>query len=152
MSPHVLVWDIETVPDIKGFAAANGHDGKSDEEIRAAIGDKFPKHLYHSIICIGALIAHRDNDQWIVDALGAPHVGERSEKELITSFVNRIAELTPQLVTFNGTSFDLPVLRYRAMTHGVAAPGWRHVPTSIDTPMIQLTCVTFSPRSAHQLR
>src|SRR5258708_36049123 len=76
MSPHVLVWDIETIPDIKGFAAANGHDGKSDEEIRAAIGDKFPKHLYHSIICIGALIAHRDNDHWVVDSLGAPHVGE----------------------------------------------------------------------------
>jgi predicted PolB exonuclease-like 3'-5' exonuclease len=55
----VIVWDIETVPDIKGFAAANGHDGKSDDEIRAAMGDKFPKHIYHSIICIGALVAHR---------------------------------------------------------------------------------------------
>ena len=50
-------------------------------------------------------------------------MGERSEKELITAFVNRIAELSPQLVTFNGSSFDLPVIRYRAMKHGVAAPG-----------------------------
>jgi predicted PolB exonuclease-like 3'-5' exonuclease len=123
MPSHVFVWDLETIPDIKGFAAANGHYGKTDEEIRAAIGDKFPKHLYHSIICIGALIARRDNAHWVVDALGAPHVGERSEKELITSFVARIAELNPQLVTFHGTSFDLPVLRYRAMTHGVSAPG-----------------------------
>ena len=57
--PHVLVWDIETVPDLAGFAAANGHDGKSDDEIRAELGDKFPKHIYHSIICIGALIALR---------------------------------------------------------------------------------------------
>jgi 3'-5' exonuclease len=108
MFPRVVFWDIATAPNIRGFAAANGHDSKSDEEIRAAIGDKFPKYLYHSITCIGALIAHRDNDQWIVDALGAPHVGERSEKEPITSFVARIAELNPQLVTFNGKSLIFP--------------------------------------------
>jgi predicted PolB exonuclease-like 3'-5' exonuclease len=42
---------------------------------------------------------------------------------LISAFVDRIAELSPQLATFNGSSFDLPVLRYRAMVHGVAAPG-----------------------------
>ena len=121
---NVIIWDIETVPDLKGFAAANGHAGKSDDEIRAAMGDKFPKHIYHSIVCIGALVAHRDSGgPWTIDALGAPHVGERPEKALIASFVDRIAELSPQLVTFNGSSFDLPVLRYRAMVHGVAAPG-----------------------------
>jgi hypothetical protein len=36
MTAHVLVWDLETVPDLRGFAAANGLDGKSDDEIRAA--------------------------------------------------------------------------------------------------------------------
>jgi hypothetical protein len=35
--PHVIVWDIETVPDLKGFAAARGHDGKTDDEIRAEL-------------------------------------------------------------------------------------------------------------------
>ena len=101
---NVIVWDIETVPDLKGFAAANALYGKSDDEIRAAMGDKFPKHIYHSIICIGALIAHREDSRWTVDALGAPHVGERPEKVLISSFVDRIAELRPQLVTFGGSS------------------------------------------------
>ena len=42
---NVIVWDIETVPDIK----ASGHFGKSDDEVRAELGDKFPKHIYHSI-------------------------------------------------------------------------------------------------------
>ena len=42
---------------------------------------------------------------------------------MIRAFVDKIAELNPQLVTLNGSSFDLPVLRYRAMTHKVSAPG-----------------------------
>jgi predicted PolB exonuclease-like 3'-5' exonuclease len=109
MNTSVIVWDLETVPDLRGFATANGLTGKADEEVRAALGDKFPKHIYHSIVCIGALVAHREDDHWAVDALGAPHVGERSEKELIAAFVAKIAELNPQLVTFNGNSFDLPV-------------------------------------------
>jgi 3'-5' exonuclease len=41
----------------------------------------------------------------------------------VGAFCDKIAELKPQLVTFNGNSFDLPVLRYRAMIHGVSAPG-----------------------------
>jgi hypothetical protein len=57
---NVIIWDIETVPDLKGFAAANGHVGKTDDEVRVELGDKFPKHIYHSIICIGALVAHRE--------------------------------------------------------------------------------------------
>ena len=125
MGQNVIVWDIETVPDLQGFAAAKNLAGKSDDEIRDALGDKFPKHIYHSIVCIGALVAHRDPECWVVDALGAPHCGERPEKELISTFVDRIAQLSPQLVTFNGNSFDLPVLRYRALVNKVAAPGAR---------------------------
>ena len=71
-SEHVIVWDLETVPDIAGYAAANGLTGKSDEEIREALGNKFPKHIYHSIVCIGALVAHKERDRWAVDAIGAP--------------------------------------------------------------------------------
>jgi predicted PolB exonuclease-like 3'-5' exonuclease len=123
MSNHVIVWDLETIPDLPGFAAANGLAGKTDTEILEAIGDKFPKHIYHSIVCIGALVARREQGAWAVDALGAPHIGERTEKQLITAFADKIAELGPLLVTFNGNSFDLPVLRYRAMIHEVAAPG-----------------------------
>jgi hypothetical protein len=57
MKPSIIVWDLETVPDLGWFAAANDLVGKSEVEVREAIGDKFPKHIYHSIVCIGALIA-----------------------------------------------------------------------------------------------
>jgi hypothetical protein len=31
---RLIVWEIETVPDLKGYAAANGHAGVGDEEVR----------------------------------------------------------------------------------------------------------------------
>jgi len=40
MKPSVIVWDLETVPDLAGFAAANDLVGKSDVEVREAIGEK----------------------------------------------------------------------------------------------------------------
>lgn len=120
---YVVIWDIETVPDLEGFARANGLVGKAEDEIRAAIGDKFPKPAYHSIVCIGALLAEWADGAWRVRAVGAPHVGERPEPELIRTFLAKIEELRPKLVTFNGSSFDFPVLRYRAMLHGLPARG-----------------------------
>jgi hypothetical protein len=58
MPSDVMVWDLETIPDIAGFARANNLVGKSLKEIRAAIGDEFPKLIYHSIICIGRTGCH----------------------------------------------------------------------------------------------
>jgi predicted PolB exonuclease-like 3'-5' exonuclease len=52
-------------------------------------------------------------------------------QELITGFVNRIAELSPQLVTFNGSGFELPVLRYRAMVHAIPAVDGRSVDAGV---------------------
>jgi len=86
-------------------------------------GPLFPKHPLHKIVCIGALVASRQPEGWRMDALGAPHIGERSEAKLISDFVEKIGQLRPQLITFNGHSFDLPVLRYRAMVNRISAAG-----------------------------
>jgi hypothetical protein len=69
-----------------------------------------------------------------VDALGAPHVGERSEKQLIRTFCEKIAELCPQLVTFNGNSFDLPVLPIVRWSTACRRLAWLPGRTSIATP------------------
>jgi 3'-5' exonuclease len=119
----VIVWDLETIPDLAAAARMLDLGNATEAEIREAIGPGFPKHPLHKIACIGALIASRQPEGWRVDALGAPHIGERSEAKLIGDFVEKIGQLRPQLVTFNGHSFDLPVLRYRAMVNRLSGGG-----------------------------
>jgi hypothetical protein len=51
---HILVWDLETIPDLMGYAAAHGHDGKTEDEIREALGDsavKVERPLYPQESC-----------------------------------------------------------------------------------------------------
>ena len=119
----ILAFDLETCPCLPTVARVHGLNEADEAAAREVLGEKFPKLIFHRIVCIGALIAERIEGVWIVRSLGAPSIAERTEAELIQSFVDRIGEFRPQLVTFNGSSFDLPVLRYRAMINRVAAPG-----------------------------
>jgi 3'-5' exonuclease len=82
-----------------------------------SLSQESPPFVVLKIACIGALVASRQSEGWRIDALGAPHIGERTEAKLISDFIEKIGELHPQLITFNGHSFDLPVLRYRAMVN-----------------------------------
>ncbi|HKR61049.1 MAG TPA: 3'-5' exonuclease [Pyrinomonadaceae bacterium] len=120
---NVIVWDLETIPDLSAARRILDFHDKSDDEVRVELVDAFPKLPLHSIVCIGALVASQGDHGWMVQALGAPNVGDRSEAELITAFVAKIAEYEPRLVTFSGNGFDLPVLRYRALLHSIPAPG-----------------------------
>jgi hypothetical protein len=43
---------------------------------------------------------------WTLSA--PPHVGERTEKQLIAAFCDNVAELSPQLVTFKRQQFSCP--------------------------------------------
>ena len=122
MTGHIFVWDLETVPDLVGYARANGLEGEDPQSVRKAMGDAFPKLIYHSIVCIGAVIAKFDGDHWATTEVVARHVGDRSEKTLIAGFVNKLDAIRPQLISFNGNAFDLPILRYRAMVSEVSAP------------------------------
>ena len=63
MANEIMVWDLETVPDLEGYARANDLVGRSPEEIRAAMGPDFPKLIYHSIVCIGALGGKQDEQR-----------------------------------------------------------------------------------------
>ncbi len=123
---NVLVFDIETVPDVDGGRRLFGLEGLDDEDVAKAMfhlrrqetGDsEFLRHHLHRIVAISAV--YRSGDHLAVWSLGDT---EADERELIQRFFDGIDRFTPRLVSWNGGGFDLPVLHYRALVHGVQAP------------------------------
>jgi len=121
----VLVFDIETIPDVAGLRALNAHPtSMTDAEVAAAAfaarrekgGSDFLQHHLHRVAAISCVF--RDDDGFRVRSLGTL---EDSEQKLIHDFFRTIDKYTPQLVSWNGGGFDLPVLHYRAMVNGVTA-------------------------------
>jgi len=121
----VLVFDIETVPDIAGLRRLHGMDSSlSDHDVaetafqlrRQSHGNDFLPHYLHRVLVISCVL--HDRDHFKVWSLGA--AGE-SEGEIIQRFFDGIEKYTPQLVSWNGGGFDLPVLHYRGLMHGVKA-------------------------------
>lgn len=124
--PPTLVFDIETVPDAAGLRAVLELDpALPDADVveiafqrrRATTGGDFlPLHLQR-VVAIACVL--RDRDSLRVWSLGSPEEGEGA---LIQRFFDGIERYTPQLVSWNGGGFDLPVLHHRGLVHGVSAP------------------------------
>jgi hypothetical protein len=123
---NLLVFDIETVPDTAGGRRLYDTDGLSDEDVARIMfhqrrqktgGDDFLPHHLHRIVAISVCL--RRGDQLKLWSLGDP---DASEAELIQRFFEGLERFTPTLVSWNGSGFDLPVLHYRALIHGIAAP------------------------------
>ncbi|MGH8599807.1 MAG: 3'-5' exonuclease [Burkholderiales bacterium] len=121
----VLVFDIETIPDIDGLRKLHGLDaGIADKDVadmafqlrRQSSGSDFlPLHLQRVVTIACAL---RDRDAFRVWSFGEP---EDTEASLIQRFFDGIERYAPQIVSWNGGGFDLPVLHYRGLIHGVRA-------------------------------
>jgi len=123
---NVFVFDIETVPDVDGGRRLYGLEGLSDKDVAQAMfnrrrqetGDSdFLRHHLHRVVAIS--VALRSRDSFKVWSLGDV---ESDEAELIRRFFDGLDKFTPTLVSWNGGGFDLPVLHYRSLLHGIAAP------------------------------
>ena len=129
VNQKVVVFDLETVPDIAtGRLLLGLPDNVPDAEVRSALDGAyrkegqsakqvFVKTALQKIVCIGAIYAERQDrgHPWSITRAGAVHIGQRTERELAVAFLDSLADApSPQLVGFNSSSFDLPVLRYRA--------------------------------------
>ncbi len=123
---NILAFDIETIPDVETGRQLHGLDGLSDKDVaqvmfakrREQTGESdFLRHHLHRVATISAVL--RTGDSLRVWSLGEP---DSSEAELIQRFFDGIEKYTPVLVSWNGGGFDLPVLHYRSLKHGIAAP------------------------------
>ncbi|UCV14082.1 3'-5' exonuclease [Quatrionicoccus australiensis] len=122
----VLVFDIETIPDVAGLRRLNDLPaGLSDDEVaelafqqrRARTGNDFLQLHLQRVVTISCVL--RTSDGLKVWSLSEPDLDEGA---IIQRFFDGIEKFTPQIVSWNGSGFDLPVLHYRGMLHGVAAP------------------------------
>ena len=122
----VLVFDIETIPDVAGLRKVwNLSDEVSDQGVvdlvtqrrRQATGSDFlPAHVQR-VVAISCVLRSGDEDvrAWSLGAV------EDDERSVVARFFDGIERYKPQLVSWNGSGFDLPVLHYRALFHGIPA-------------------------------
>ena len=124
MAP-VLVFDIEAVPDTEGLRKIHGLGPQlaaadiaemAFQSRRQAVGNDFLQLHLQKIVTISCAL--RDKDDFRVWSLGS---ATDSEAELIRRFFEGIEKYSPQLVSWNGGGFDLPVLHYRSLVHGIQA-------------------------------
>lgn len=126
MSWPVLVFDIESIPDMAGLRALRAAEpGITDEQVYAAWlaerkehgqSDFLPLYLQR-ILVISCVFRNAEGLRIhsFVDRDG------HSEGKVIQTFFNTLEKHVPQLVSWNGGGFDLPVLHYRGLQHGVVA-------------------------------
>ena len=124
MTP-VLAFDIETVPDCAGIRRLYGlPDSLPDAEVaevafqkrRTQTGHDFLAPHLQRVVVISCVM--RDAEGLRVWSIGEPEDGEAAA---IQRFFDGVEKLVPQLVSWNGGGFDLPVLAYRGLAHGVQA-------------------------------
>ncbi len=127
---NIFVFDIETIPDTQSGRVLHQLKGCDDEQVAQAMfakaraqtqRDFLPLHLQR-IVAISVVLA--TNNRVKVWSLGDE---SSDEAELINRFFKGLEQYTPTLVSWNGTGFDLPVLHYRTLLHGIAAPRYWEV-------------------------
>lgn len=135
--PHrnLFVFDIETVPDTDAVVNLTGFTDpdpaarrKELERYHLDVTDgrnSFPRQPFHRVVAIGFLDAEieREGGGEIYHLRDLRSGGEETsgERDLIQGFFAYLKRKRPRLVSFNGRGFDLSVLKYRAMVHGIGA-------------------------------
>ena len=121
----LLIFDIETLTDLKSGAHLYGLDLPEADLEQALIklrrqesGMDFQRLALHEIVCISGLWLDEQGGMKMFSFSREQH----SEAEILTKFLSIFDKRHPTLVSWNGSQFDLPVILFRAMYHGLSAP------------------------------
>src|SRR5262249_30655426 len=99
-----LVLDIETVLDPELPIVTTG-------EV-----ERLPAPPHHKVVVIGALLFDPSYDPKRIGVMSE----SKDEPGILADFARLLEERRPCLVTFNGRSFDLPVIATRCLRYGIA--------------------------------
>ncbi len=128
MAWPVLVFDIETIPDLAGLRADGLAAGDSDDAAwaawqaqRAAEGKSDFVPLYLQRVLTISCVFRNAEGLRIHSFVDREEGGLSQEGRIIQAFFHTLEKHVPQLVSWNGGGFDLPVLHYRGLKHGVVA-------------------------------
>ncbi|MBL7003645.1 MAG: 3'-5' exonuclease [Gammaproteobacteria bacterium] len=121
---NILVFDIETVPDVDKARDLFNLQGLSDNDVAKAIFHKrrqeanteFLRHHLHQIVAISVVLQTPSGVK--VWSLGDE---DSNEQELLQRFYDGIERYSPRLVSWNGGGFDLPVIHYRTLLYPINA-------------------------------
>lgn len=126
MTWPVMVFDIESIPDVDGLRALHAAPpGESDAQVYEAWlagrkekgqSDFMPLHLQRILVIS---VVFRNSEGLRIHSF--VDRDDLSEGKVVQTFFNAVEKHTPQLVSWNGSGFDLPVLHYRGLRHGVEA-------------------------------
>jgi predicted PolB exonuclease-like 3'-5' exonuclease len=128
----LFVFDIETVPDTDGLYSLTGSTAndlqqkrKELEEYHIAIsnGNSFLRQPFHKVVSISILIADvvKVGNYELYDNLKLGTISNMKfdEKTMVENFFNYVCNFLPKIVSYNGKTFDMPVLKYRALKYGL---------------------------------
>ncbi len=136
MHKSLFVFDIETIPDTDVLKCLTGSETTDIQTLRKELedyhievsgGNPFPRQPFHKVVAISFLEADietcRDGTEtYNITDLRSGGVETSSEEDLIKGLFSHLSKNPPRFVSYNGRTFDLPVLKYRAMKYGVSAP------------------------------
>ena len=122
---NIFVFDIETIPDVAAGRRLYDLNDLDDKNVARVMfhkrmeesGSEFLRHHLQRIVAISVVL--RTPERFKVWTLGDP---DSPETEILTHFFDGIERYTPTLVSWNGSGFDLPVIHYRSLLHGIQAP------------------------------